>query len=522
MAQSETLRLHRLLERETVAQLVQAFAPLMPAAEVAVLGAEGRLFVGSGEWQGVAPHGQPNPMADGQLIPLEVDSQRVGFVAARGDAPLPALQALQCGLRLLIQEALARREIARETLDRYREINLLYKVGETLSTSLDLEEILRLALAEAARMVQVDAGLALATSPATEDAAGAWAASASLGAVGAFDAWPEAARNLAAQVRQTGRADILSMPEAGSVLCVPIKFQSRTRGVLILQRAPHQPIFTASDEKLVLALAQQAAIAMQTAYLHQREVQRQRMEEELQIGRRIQLSLLPTTLPQVPGWEFATYYQAAQQVGGDFYDVLILPHEPHRVGLVIADVTGKGVPAALMMAFSRAILRAEASTHSAPHVVLEHTNDWIRQGRPAHLFVSTFYATLDTQTGELRYASGGHDRPLWRRHATGECVKLTARGSLLGAFDDIAAEERQIDLAPGDSVLCYTDGVTEAMDEARNLFGEERLHAVLLANPEATAAQIVDAVVKAVTDFANGSPLSDDLTLLVIKRRLSS
>jgi sigma-B regulation protein RsbU (phosphoserine phosphatase) len=272
-----------------------------------------------------------------------------------------------------------------------------------------------------------------------------------------------------------------------------------------------------------MALANQAAIAIERARLHREEIQRQRLEEELAIGRRIQLSLLPGACPEVEGWEFAAIYEPARQVGGDLYDFLELPGEPRRLGLLIADVTDKGVPAALFMAFSRTIIRTESMSGSRPNPAeaLTRANWSIVRDVPAEsrLFLSAFYATLDVQSGRLAYANGGHNWPLWVRAATGEVRELSARGMLLGIYQDIELEELEIVVAPGDVLVFYTDGVTEAKDAQGRMFEEERLFRVAAANVEASAQQMAGSIVEAVRAFAGGTPPSDDLTLFVVKRK---
>jgi sigma-B regulation protein RsbU (phosphoserine phosphatase) len=237
------------------------------------------------------------------------------------------------------------------------------------------------------------------------------------------------------------------------------------------------------------------------------------------IGRQIQLGLLPKDCPVVPGWEFAAVYQAARQVGGDFYDFPELPNQPGRLGLVIADVADKGVPAALMMALSRAMVRTAAADGRSPSAALGLANELILKHSHTDLFVSAFYATLDIHSGRLTYANAGHNRPLWLQSDSGEIQELTAQGIVLGILEDIELEEREIDVTPGDVLVFHTDGVTEAMDIAGQQFGEERLRATVAAIPNASAQQITSAVVDAVKTFTGDAPQSDDLTLLVVKRR---
>jgi sigma-B regulation protein RsbU (phosphoserine phosphatase) len=206
-------------------------------------------------------------------------------------------------------------------------------------------------------------------------------------------------------------------------------------------------------------------------------------------------------------------------VGGDLYDFFELPAESPQLGLLIADVTGKGVPAALFMAFSRAIIRTEAMISYNPATVLERANRLIVQDNRSRLLLTAFYCILDSRTGQLIYTNAGHNWPLWVQATTGECQELTTPGVLLGAFRDIPLEERQIDLAPGDLLVFYTDGITEAWNATDEMFGQERLRAIVSANACASAEEVCQAVLAALKDFAGNTPASDDITLLVVKRQ---
>jgi serine phosphatase RsbU (regulator of sigma subunit) len=298
---------------------------------------------------------------------------------------------------------------------------------------------------------------------------------------------------------------------------VPLLAEDRSIGVLVVNQ--RQPRILRDEELSTLQLmANQAAIAIEKARLHSEEVKMQALERELEIGRQIQLSLLPDAPPVVPGWEFAAFYQAAREVGGDFYDFFSLPTQPERQGLVIADVTGKGVPAALFMARAGTMIRSTALTGLSPAAVLGQANDLMLEDRKAELFVTAFYGLLETDSGRLVYANAGHSRPLLLPAGKGACQELPTGGILLGAFQGIELEEGQVDVAPGDLLVFYTDGVSEAMDTQRRFFGEERLRAVIAANAGASAQEVLEAVVDAVSAFSNGAAQSDDLTLCVIRR----
>jgi len=299
---------------------------------------------------------------------------------------------------------------------------------------------------------------------------------------------------------------------------VPLVVEGRSIGVLVLNtRQPRPPL--EDDVRLLRLIANQAAIAIEKARLHEEEAQHRVLEKELALARQIQLSLLPRTCPSVPGWDCAALYEAAQIVAGDFYDVFELPGGAGRLGLVIADVVGKGVSAALFMALSRTMIRTAALSNRRPAKALTRANKLILNDSHSDLFVTAFYAIVDTRTGTLAYTNAGHNRPLWLQASTGQVQELAAEGIVLGIFDEIVLEERQIQTSPGDIILLYTDGVTEAMNSDRQQFGPGRLAEVLAAQAGSTAQGLIEAVVGAVRDFAGNNVYADDLTLLVLKRQ---
>jgi sigma-B regulation protein RsbU (phosphoserine phosphatase) len=268
-----------------------------------------------------------------------------------------------------------------------------------------------------------------------------------------------------------------------------------------------------------MALGSQATIAFETARLHVEEIKKQRLEEELAISRQIQLSLLPKVCPSARGWEFAATYQAAHQVGGDLYDFIQPPNQHEKLGLVIADVAGKGIPAALFMAFCRTIIRMEAMAEDSPAQVLERANQLIIQDSHSHLILTAFYALLNMENGDLVFANGGHDLPIWYQAETGICQELTSQSKLLGFFDSILLEERQIKIKPEDVLVFYTDGIAETRDNHGDFFGEERLISSIMTNKGSSAQDILNGVVDATNEFIGKANQSDDFTLIVIKRK---
>jgi len=251
------------------------------------------------------------------------------------------------------------------------------------------------------------------------------------------------------------------------------------------------------------------------------EVNHQRIEEELAIGQRIQLSLLPANTPDLPGWQFAAYYRAARQVGGDFYDFIKTPGDPNRQNIVIADVSGKGVPAALFMAVARTMIRGETRNGRNPAAVLQRTNELIQSDNCSPLFLSALHASLNTSTGQMIFASAGHESPLLLHHNTGAVEELKVSGLVLGAFTSVSYEEETVTLDLGDVVIFYTDGVTEARNAQGQFYDDKRLEAALADAHDLTAAEIVGKLVESVTSFTGSAPQTDDLTAVVIKRTVS-
>jgi serine phosphatase RsbU (regulator of sigma subunit) len=298
---------------------------------------------------------------------------------------------------------------------------------------------------------------------------------------------------------------------------VPLIANQRTAGVMLLNTREPRPDDDGATRFLQL-LANQAAIALETARLHAEERERWRLADQLAVARRIQLTLLPIACPAVPGWEFQAVYQAAQQVGGDFYDFFALPGEPGRWGMVIADVADKGVPAALFMALSRTVIRTMAFSGRGAAAALMRANDLILNDTWSDLFLSAFYAILDTNTGELTYANAGHNRPMWWDSAAGRVREITTPGIVLGLFPAITIAQETITLAVGDQVIFYTDGLTEAMTEALDEFGEDRLAAILAAHGDSSAGQLTEEIIAAVEQFTGDAPQNDDLTMFIVRR----
>lgn len=246
--------------------------------------------------------------------------------------------------------------------------------------------------------------------------------------------------------------------------------------------------------------------------------ERLRAERDLAFARRIQLHLMPAEPPAPEGWEIAVAYRAARMVGGDFYDVYDLPAPRHTLGLVVADVTGKGLPAALMMAFSRAVMRSAAYNGSGPSDTLRRTNHVLVRDARTGLFLTALVAVLDAADGRLRYASAGHEFPLFRRSGSHRLRELRSRGEMLGLFERLSVVERTVTLGAGDLFVAYTDGVTDATGPDGRRFGLERLLDVVGKVDGGTATEVVAAIMVALERFAADTEPADDITLLAVRR----
>jgi len=238
------------------------------------------------------------------------------------------------------------------------------------------------------------------------------------------------------------------------------------------------------------------------------------IKAELDIAKALQIAILPATFPAKLGCDGAARMVPATTMGGDFYDFIELPDG--RIGLVMADVSGKGVPAAFFMAVALTNLRGFAVLCSGPGACIARTNQVLCRENPMDLFVTVFYAVIDPATGVLTYANGGHNPPYVRR-ADGSVAALAGTGGLvLGAMPDVEYPEHTVQLSPGDRLVLYTDGVTEAFNPADEAYGTERLIAEVEAHGGGPSAALVERIFHSVTAFAGTAPQSDDITLAVL------
>jgi serine phosphatase RsbU (regulator of sigma subunit) len=247
--------------------------------------------------------------------------------------------------------------------------------------------------------------------------------------------------------------------------------------------------------------------------IEQQTRERERVEQELRVAQRIQQASLPKEVPTLEGWKLSPFYQPAREVGGDFYDFLELPNG--HLGVVVGDATGKGVPAALVMSTTCGMLRAVALSVDSPGEVLERVNEALSSRIPANMFVTCFYCILEPESGRLLYANAGHDLPYLRQGGAAE--ELRARGMPLGLMPGISYEEKEITLQAGDSALFYSDGLVEAHNPQREMFGFPRLRRLVGEHTE--EGSLVDFLMDRLRSFTGeGWEQEDDITLLTLER----
>lgn len=324
--------------------------------------------------------------------------------------------------------------------------------------------------------------------------------------------------------------DLQPAGEYSRPLALPLSAKGEVLGIMIVDYAgPVSDRFTQRSTQRQMSflsgIAGQAAMAVENARLLQEAAEQERMRQELQVARQIQVSFLPERCPELPGWQLATIWRSARQVGGDFYDFIPLLSEPGHegapgegLGLVIADVADKGVPAALFMALSRTLMRTVAIDGRSPAAAVARTNELILADARTDLFVTLCYAVLWPESGELRFINAGHMPPILVRAADGSTHELRTPGMALGILEQAEFGEDVVELNPGDALVLYTDGVTDAANADGHFFGRERLAQVVSAHHQQSAQELAQSIDGAVAEFVGDAPQSDDFTLLVVRR----
>jgi sigma-B regulation protein RsbU (phosphoserine phosphatase) len=302
-------------------------------------------------------------------------------------------------------------------------------------------------------------------------------------------------------------------------IAAPLHYREEQLGVLAVANQEEGKAFTKSDFELIQSIADQAAYSLQHAKIYSQLTEKKKLDHDIEVAREIQRILLPSEAPEVLGFNCAALNIPAQQVSGDYFD--FIPVDEKRWGVAVADVSGKGVPASIIMAMCRSVLRSKARGNLSPAQVLREVNRLLYPDIREDMFITMIYMIMDP-AGRLTLARAGHESALWCRDQFKRIESVEAPGMALGidpgdVFDEVI-KDVTINLSPLDTVVVYTDGINEALDAEGNEFGQEQLKAVL----EAAGPRSVDFLVKTIVDrvqsFSSGHPQNDDITLAAVQR----
>lgn len=407
-------------------------------------------------------------------------------------------------------------------------LSLLYHISQTFNSTLELEQVLNLVIDEVVSNLHAERGFVM-----LKEAGEKFIFKVARGIDQKTIEDPEfqISYGIVEQVIKDGKPILTSNAQSDSrfssrmsvihlglrsILCAPLLIKEKVIGAIYVDNRLQSGIFSEADLELLNAIAASAAIAIENARLYQIAIEKGRMERELEMASRVQSSLIPQVLPQISGWDFAARWIPARQVSGDFYDYF--PVEGGQLGMVIGDVVDKGMPASLFMAYSRSIIRASMVSAVHPRDGISTVNRLICADDAYGMFLTLVYAQIDPQSGEITYVNAGHNAPLFFQSGDAKLTEITRTGMLVGVEAETSYTQRQLSLMPGDFVLLYTDGITEAIDAQTQPFGEQRLRQVVRAYSRGTADQIATGVQGAIEDFTTSMEPFDDITLLVIKR----
>jgi sigma-B regulation protein RsbU (phosphoserine phosphatase) len=318
------------------------------------------------------------------------------------------------------------------------------------------------------------------------------------------------------QPREDARFSRVEWGDAvSSVLCVPLHVKARLIGVLTLYNARSPDGFSEGDQRLLSIIAAQSAQVIENARLYEEEKVLEDMRRELWLATEIQASLLPCAPPAVPGYDIAGSGIPAREVGGDYFD--FIPARDDRLVVCLGDVSGKGLPAALLMANLQATVRGQALVDPTPSRCLGQVNTLLCRSTAPDRFATCFYGLLDPRRHVLSYGSGGHERPILAT-ADGRLERLETADLLLSFVEGISFSEGEVSLEPGDTIVAYSDGITEALNASDEEFGETRLVDLVTSHPRDSSRSLIDDVIAEVRKHSEGREQSDDMTVVVLRR----
>jgi sigma-B regulation protein RsbU (phosphoserine phosphatase) len=311
-----------------------------------------------------------------------------------------------------------------------------------------------------------------------------------------------------------GRASV-SVLNLRSVMCTPLQTQAKNIGLVYVDNRMQAGIFTPDDLSLLQAVASTAAVAIENARLHKLAVERARLEQELEVARQVQASLIPIEAPKAPGFEIAGVWRSAREVAGDFYD--FIPRSNGELAIVIGDVTDKGVPAAFFMALARTTVRASIVVDAPAASCIEQANRLICADAASGMFVTLYYLALHPDGRTATCVNAGHNPPLWVHAANAEVTMLPKGSVPLGIGEDYSYPESELEIESGDLILLYTDGVVDAINERTEIFDMDRLTETLLSHRDEPLESVLNSIQQAVDDFVGETPPFDDFTLVAVR-----
>ena len=404
----------------------------------------------------------------------------------------------------------------------------LYEISQTINSTLDLNEVLELVMDQVITVTGAERGFLMLRS---EGGGMAYRVARGIDRKEVEDPRFQVSRSVVDRVAESGRPVLtdnaaedtrfsgkqsILIKGLRSILCVPLQVKERTTGLVYVDNRLRAGIFNREDLDLLVAFGSQAGIAIENARLYQVAVEKGRMEQELQMAREIQRSLLPAAPPNLPGYELAADWQAAREVAGDFYDFIECT-ESDQLGVLIADVSDKGAPAAIFMAVARSLIRGNAAGAESPGEAIRRANRLIVADSRAGMFVTAFYLLFTPESGHVRYVNAGHNLPLLCR-AGGQVEELKKGGMALGWFEENPLVERELTLETNDLLVLYTDGVTEACNVRQEEFGLQRLRDLVSTCRGHSAQDVLSRINEAVASFAGEAAAADDITLVVVRR----
>lgn len=478
-------------------------------------------------WQGILHQVSPDlpslftyrdrPVAS---VPLLLGSQRLGYLLAV-DAREEDVRFLSLGVEIILErlgDEEAVKGLADELIEAWNQLELIYQVTQHLTLNSDLMEMLKSIVERIRRVIDTESGFVLLKR------------SGSLDCVTTCCAIDDTLFNETLLHNLVRSEHVVLCNEPASCYDVWPDMPHLVKNLLathLLVEAEDAVValglinkagknFTAGDAKLLAALASQVSMVIKVYLIHQKSILEERLRRELEIAAEIQQSLMPLVLPEMSGLAVAVASVPASEVGGDFYD--LIPLDDRRLTIIIGDVAGKGIPAAMLTSVTRTMLRVEAMRGEPPHLIIQQANNVLQQDLSrADSFATAFVATVDTANNTISYASAGHAPAILRRAQTGKVEQLKATSLPIGILGHSPGGTCTVDLNPGDTLVLYTDGITEAQSPQGDFFGLHRLLYLVESKASEDPDMLRDAIQTEIAHFCQTTSSQDDLTLLVVK-----